>query len=161
MTANRSCRSDVKIILSKHSVLIARMKFSMRAFISGVNGGNFLISMLMDSKTESNLLLKVLSARCILESSDRSPNILTVAPPNNLVLHVPCHPPFVRGWKKHSTLAISNPDGARWAHTISETFLNSFQNLRSIFQNTHNPKENIKLWGIFLENLSICPSSPK
>ena len=86
---------------------------------------------------------------------------LIAAPPNNLVLRVPCRPPVVRGWKKHSTLAISNPDGARWAHTISETFLNSFQNLRSIFQNTHNPKENIKLWGIFLENLSICPSSPK
>ena len=27
------------------------------------------------------------------------------------------YPPIVRGWKKHSTLAISNPDGARWAHT--------------------------------------------
>ena len=51
-------RSEVKIILFRHSVLIARMKFSMRAFICGVNGGNFLISMLMDSKTESNLLLK-------------------------------------------------------------------------------------------------------
>ena len=34
------------------------MKFSMRAFISGVNGGNFLISMPIDSKTKSNLLLK-------------------------------------------------------------------------------------------------------
>ena len=38
---------------------------------------------------------EVLSARCILESSDRCPNILTVAPPNNLVLRVPCRPPII------------------------------------------------------------------
>ena len=38
---------------------------------------------------------EVPSARCILESSDRCPNILTVAPPNNLVLPVPCRPPII------------------------------------------------------------------
>ena len=38
---------------------------------------------------------EVLSVRCILESSDRCPNIRTVAPPNNLVLRVPCRPPII------------------------------------------------------------------
>ena len=38
---------------------------------------------------------EVLSVRCILESSDRCPNILTVAPPNNLVLRVPCRSPII------------------------------------------------------------------
>ena len=38
---------------------------------------------------------EVLSVRCILESSSRCPNILTVAPPNNLVLPVPCRPPII------------------------------------------------------------------
>ena len=38
---------------------------------------------------------EVPSVRCILESSSRCPNILTVAPPNNLVLHVPCRPPII------------------------------------------------------------------
>ncbi len=44
---------------------------------------------------------------------------------------------------------------------IFETFLNSFQKLRRISQNAHSPKKNIKLLGIFLENLSICPYQPK
>ena len=38
---------------------------------------------------------EVLSVRCILESSSRCPNIRTIAPPNNLVLHVPCRPPII------------------------------------------------------------------
>ena len=38
---------------------------------------------------------EVPSVRCILESSSRCPNILTVAPPNNLVLRVPCRPPII------------------------------------------------------------------
>ena len=35
------------------------------------------------------------SVRCILESSSRYPNIRTIAPPNNLVLRVPCRPPII------------------------------------------------------------------
>ena len=35
------------------------------------------------------------SVRCILESSSRCPNIRTIAPPNNLVLRIPCRPPII------------------------------------------------------------------
>ena len=44
-----------KDILSRHSVLIARMKFSIREFIIGVNGGCFFISIPIDWKIMSKL----------------------------------------------------------------------------------------------------------
>ena len=46
-----------KDVLSKHSVLIARMKFSIREFIIGVKGGSFFISIPMDSNIISKCLL--------------------------------------------------------------------------------------------------------
>ena len=44
---DRDSQLEVKIILSKHSVLMARIKFSIRVFIRGVNGGSFFIFTLM------------------------------------------------------------------------------------------------------------------
>ena len=58
--------------------------------------------------------------RCILESSSRCPNILTVVPPNNLVLPVPCRPPIIPvcGRTYHAVCLKS-----RWAGSYETEFM--------------------------------------
>ena len=106
------------------------------------------------------------SARCILESSDRCPNIRTVAPPNNLVLRVPCRSPIITvcgrtyhavclksrwGWLGAYEYPAENDSSGVWAQRSANSVLVresvSGYCAAHIWQENENRKESVKYAG--------------